>query len=70
MNALCDDKKIASVLVLLHGTCATYQASWSDVQGRKFNCHNRLLWEAIQQLKAREIESLDLGGVNRGSAKA
>ncbi len=41
MNALCDDKKIASVLVLLHGTCATYQASWSDVQGRKFNCHNR-----------------------------
>ncbi len=69
LNALCGNKKVASVLILLHGTCATYQASWSDEQGRKFNCHNRLLWQAIEQLKARGIASLDLGGVNRVSAK-
>ena len=55
---------LASVLFLIHGRSATYQAGWTTPDGRRVACHNRLLWEGIARLKARGILDLDLGGIN------
>lgn len=55
---------VASMLVLLHGSSATYHMGWSDEAGRQSNAHNLLLWRLIEHLKARGIERFDLGGIN------
>jgi hypothetical protein len=55
---------LASVLFLIHGRSATYQAGWTTPDGRRVACHNRLLWEGVARLKARGILDLDLGGIN------
>lgn len=68
VNARRKGQTLASVLVLLHGQSATYQASWTTDDGRKLGCHNRLIWTAVEELKSRDISSFDLGGVNREAA--
>lgn len=54
----------AAMMFLVHGEAATYHLGWSGDEGRKLGAHNLLLWQAVQELKARGVRDLDLGGVN------
>jgi len=54
---------VAGILILVHGSSATYRIGWTTEAGRKNNSHNVLLWEAIKQLKSRRIRYFDLGGI-------
>lgn len=56
--------RVAGMLFLIHGEAATYQLGWTSDQGRDLHAHNRVLWAAIEELKARGVRWLDLGGVN------
>ncbi len=64
LSAAIDGAAVAAVLVLLHGTSATYQTGWSDATGRKLGAPTLLLWRAVEELKARGYRDFDLGGVN------
>lgn len=68
-SALINDKPIAAILIVCHGSGATYQIGWSSGLGRKNNAHHLLLWEAITMLKQRGIKDFDLGGINDEAAK-
>jgi lipid II:glycine glycyltransferase (peptidoglycan interpeptide bridge formation enzyme) len=68
LNAIKDQDIIASILVFLHGTSATYQIGWSGQKGRVHNAHYALLWQAICILKQNNITDFDLGGINDDSA--
>lgn len=57
----------AGMLFLVHGRRATYHVGWTSDEGRKVAAHNLILWTAMQDLKARGISTLDLGGVNTQS---
>jgi hypothetical protein len=67
-RALLDNRAVAAILILCHGCSATYQIGWSDEEGRKHGGHYRLLWSVLEQLKAKNITDLDLGGINDDSA--
>lgn len=56
--------RVAGMLFLLHGEAATYQVGWTNDQGRDLHAHHLLLWSAIEELKARGVRWLDMGGVN------
>ncbi|MGF1455952.1 MAG: lipid II:glycine glycyltransferase FemX [Alphaproteobacteria bacterium] len=64
LRATLEGRAVAGILVLLHGSSATYQAGWTTSDGRTVNAHHLLLWSAIDALKERSIRSLDLGGVH------
>lgn len=64
LQASWQSRPVAVMLFLIHGSSATYQLGWSQAQGRALNAHNLMLWNAIEQLKQRGIDKLDLGGVN------
>ena len=59
---------VASILVLLHGSSATYQAGWTTPEGRHHSAHHLLLWTAALELKKVGILDFELGGFNDGSA--
>lgn len=63
-NATHKDEAVAAILVLLHGSSATYQVGWTTAEGRKLGAHHQLLWRAIVRLKEKGILDLDLGGIN------
>jgi lipid II:glycine glycyltransferase (peptidoglycan interpeptide bridge formation enzyme) len=52
------------MMFLLHGASATYHIGWTTEAGRDAYAHNLILWKAIEELKARGIQQLDLGSVN------
>lgn len=56
--------RVAGMLFLIHGEAATYQVGWTNDTGRDLHAHHLLLWQAIEELKARGVRWLDLGGVN------
>ena len=56
--------RVAGMLFLIHGESATYQVGWTNDVGRDQHAHNLILWHGIQELQARGIRVLDLGGVN------
>jgi len=68
-RALDGDAIIAAILVMTHGTSATYQIGWTSDAGRKHNAHHLLLWTAFCELKAQGIEWFDVGGINEDTAK-
>ncbi len=68
-RALINDKPIAAILILCHGSSATYQIGWSSQKGRDTAAHHQLLWDAFCVLKNKDINDFDLGGVNDDSAK-
>lgn len=55
---------IAAIICLIHGASATYHIGWSSEEGKRLRAHTRLLWQAIKLLKQRDIQMLDLGGIN------
>ena len=63
-TALHGKHKVAGGLFLLHGNSATYHIGWAGDDGRSLNAQNRVLWEAMLELKKRGIKFLDLGGLN------
>jgi len=56
--------RIAAMMFLIHGRAATYQVGWTLDQGRDSHAHNLILWKGIEELQARGVQMLDLGGVN------
>ena len=56
--------RVAGMLFLIHGEAATYQVGWTSDVGRDQHAHNLILWNGIQELQARGVRVLDLGGVN------
>ena len=56
--------RVAGMLFLIHGEAATYQVGWTSDVGRDQHAHNLILWHGIQELQARGVRELDLGGVN------
>jgi hypothetical protein len=59
-----DGCRIGAVLIVMHGTTATYLAGWNGEEGRTVYLNNRLLWEACCQLKAEGFTKFDLGGID------
>ena len=68
-RALKDEKPVAAILLLVHGSGATYQIGWTSPDGRETAAHYLLLWDALEILKNRGVKDFDLGGVNDESAK-
>ena len=58
------NERVAAMLFLLHGSCASYHIGWSSEAGKKANAHNLLLWEAVLRLKKQGYNWLDLGRVS------
>lgn len=63
-RAILDNRAVAAILVLCHGSAATYQIGWSGEEGREHAAHNLLLWGAACRLKETGIRDFDLGGVS------
>ncbi|OUS37534.1 GNAT family N-acetyltransferase [Rhodobacterales bacterium 56_14_T64] len=59
---------IAAVLVLCHGTSATYHISHTTDQGRALSAHNLLMWKIMNWLAAKNYQQLDLGLINTEDA--
>lgn len=57
-------KRVAAMMVLIHGKGALYQVGWAGDEGRAVNAHNLLMWQMIRRLKAMGIERFDLGGID------
>ena len=55
---------VGAVLIIIHEASATYLVGWNSQEGRKLRAHNYLIWNAIIELKKRNIKWLDLGGIN------
>jgi hypothetical protein len=55
---------VAAILLAHHGKAATYLVGWTGEAGRKLRATHRLLWEAVNLLKADELGWFDLGGIN------
>ena len=56
--------RVAAMMFLIHGHSAIYHIGWTSDQGRDLHAHNLILWKGIEELKARGVRELDLGGVN------
>lgn len=67
-RAMLDHRPVAAILLLLHGTSATYQIGWCGDEGRQHGGHYRLLWSSFTILKDRGITDFDLGGVTDDTA--
>ncbi|MGH1456511.1 MAG: GNAT family N-acetyltransferase [Alphaproteobacteria bacterium] len=68
-TAVLDGAPIASILIFIHGTSATYQIGYTNDAGRENCAHHLLLWNAVQRLKEGHIHDFDLGGINDEDAK-
>ena len=66
--AMLDGRPAAGVLILRHGSAATYQVGWTLPEGRDIQGHHLLLWDAIQRMKADGVTLFDLGGINEAEA--
>lgn len=60
-SAILDGQPIAGMLVLKHGSMATYQAGVTLPQGRQSCAHNLLLWRIMCDLERKGYSHLDLG---------
>lgn len=63
------DEPAGAILLFCHGRSATYQIGWNGQIGRDLGAHHLLLWGALQRLKSKNIESLDLGGIHEEMAQ-
>ena len=68
MNAVHDGDIIAAILILCHGSSATYQIGWTTPYGRDHGAHHNLLWNSVTALKNKGITDFDLGGINEDGA--
>lgn len=68
-RAMLAENCVAAILIFIHGSSATYQIGWTSAEGKKTAAHNLLLWQAVLNLKSRNIKDFDLGGINEHSAQ-
>lgn len=68
-TAMLDGKPVASILILLHGSSATYQIGYTNEAGRKNCAHHVLIWGAMDELQNKDVNYFDLGGINDEDAK-
>ncbi|MFW8636162.1 GNAT family N-acetyltransferase [Cribrihabitans pelagius] len=59
---------VAAVLILTHGSSATYHLAQATDRGKALCAPNLLLWEAMSWLAARGCRQLDLGVINTEDA--
>lgn len=59
---------VAAMLVLRHGSSATYHIGHADHVGRATSAHTLLMWRVIGWCKAKGIEQLDLGMLDTENA--
>ncbi|MEX0301093.1 MAG: GNAT family N-acetyltransferase [Leisingera sp.] len=59
---------VAAILVLTHGTGATYHISHTTARGKQLSAHNLLMWEAMSWLASKGITRVDLGLINTEDA--
>ena len=69
LRATKNNEPIGAILIFLHEASATYLVGWNSQDGRRERAHNYLIWQAILELKKRDIKWLDLGGINPTDAK-
>lgn len=55
---------VAAVCVAYHGNTATYLIGWTSDEGRKLKANYLLLWAAVKELKDKNMEWFDLGGID------
>lgn len=72
LRADCGRHPVAGMLFLRHGRGATYHIGWSSPEGKELGAHNRLMWAAIERLKAEGATEIDMGGIDteRGAGLA
>lgn len=61
-------ERLAGLVILHHGTMATYHIGHSTAAGRAANAMNLLLWQAMQWLSAQRVGMLDLGTIDTQDA--
>ena len=59
---------VAAILILLHGTAATYHIGVTTDDGRALSAHNLLLWNAVLDLRGRGVTRLELGTLDTARA--
>ncbi|MCB4454443.1 GNAT family N-acetyltransferase [Leisingera sp. McT4-56] len=59
---------VAAILILSHGSGATYHIAHTTARGKQLSAHTLLLWEAANWLAAKGICRLDLGLINTEDA--
>ncbi len=59
---------VAGILVLRHGTSATYHVAHSTDRGKHSSAHNLLMWEVMRWLVSKDVQHLDLGLINTEDA--
>lgn len=59
---------VAAVLILRHGSSATYHIAHSSTRGKALSAHNLLMWEVISWLADKGCLFLDLGLINTEEA--
>ena len=60
-TASLNSRPVAAMLVLKHGSMATYQAGVTTPEGRAHCAHNLILWQIMCDLQKRRVQRLDLG---------
>ncbi|MCB1555747.1 MAG: GNAT family N-acetyltransferase [Alphaproteobacteria bacterium] len=68
-RAVLKGEMIAAIILICHGTGATYQVGWTSEKGKQVAAHNLLLWQAVGRLKEAGVKDFDLGGINDESAQ-
>lgn len=68
LRAMRRERPVAGILILRHGSSATYQIGWTSEEGRKAKAHHLLLWRACVALKEVGVDWLDVGGINEEHA--
>ena len=59
---------VAAMLILRHGSVATYHTGWSGPEGRRVDAHRAILWAATRTLARDGVARLDLGAVDTVTA--
>ena len=69
LRAMKRDRPVAAIMILRHGSSATYQIGWTSDEGRDAKSHHLLLWRACLALKDIGVEWFDAGGINEEHAE-
>ncbi|WP_264213267.1 GNAT family N-acetyltransferase [Leisingera thetidis] len=67
-QAFAGKEPVAAILILLHGTGATYHIAHTTPRGKQLSAQNLLLWHAACWLAAKGIRQFDLGLINTEDA--
>lgn len=59
-----ESQTVCGVLMLRHGTAATYLVGYNGEQGRKVKANNPIMWGAMMALRDAGVRWLDLGGID------